>query len=101
MESDEVLKLAYKIKFERSKRNISQEELADLSGVSISTIKTIRATITNKRSAFQSKTNTVFKIWTNTIAGFALSTLFFTSGTTNVFSMAIVSFRTMVKSYMD
>ncbi len=47
MESDEALKLAYKIKFERNKRNISQEELADLSGVSISTIKNIERGIGN------------------------------------------------------
>ena len=47
MESDEALKLAYKIKFERNKRNISQEELADLSGVSISTIKNLERGIGN------------------------------------------------------
>ncbi len=47
MDNEEALKLAYKIKFERDKRNLSQEELAEYSGVSVSTIKNLERGIGN------------------------------------------------------
>lgn len=47
MNNEEALKLAYKIKFERDKRKISQEMLSELSGVGISTIKNLERGIGN------------------------------------------------------
>jgi len=47
MEKDIALKLGYKIRYERDKRGISQEELAELSGVCIATIGKLERGICN------------------------------------------------------
>lgn len=39
MDKDELLKFAYKIKYARHKKNLSQEGLAELADVGITTIK--------------------------------------------------------------
>jgi len=41
MENLELIKLGQKIKFERKKRNLSQEKLAELSGISVHGISNI------------------------------------------------------------
>ncbi len=38
MKDDILLKLGYKVKYERDKRGISQEKLSELSGVGITTV---------------------------------------------------------------
>jgi len=47
MEKDIILKLGYKIRYERDKRGISQEELAELAQVSIKTIGKLERGICN------------------------------------------------------
>jgi transcriptional regulator with XRE-family HTH domain len=47
MEKDIALKLGYKIKYERDKKGISQEELSELSQVGIATIGKLERGICN------------------------------------------------------
>ncbi|MDR1327674.1 MAG: helix-turn-helix transcriptional regulator [Heliobacteriaceae bacterium] len=47
MDKDIALKLAYKIKYERDKRELSQEQLSELTGMSVATIGKIERGIGN------------------------------------------------------
>lgn len=47
MEKEQALKLAYKIKFERNKKNLSQEKLSELSNVGITTIRSLERGVGN------------------------------------------------------
>ena len=47
MDNELALKLAYKIKFERNKRNLSQEKLAEMTDLGITTIRNIERGIGN------------------------------------------------------
>lgn len=47
MEKDILLKLAYKIKYERDKRGLSQEDLAELAQMSVKTISKLERGIGN------------------------------------------------------
>lgn len=49
MKNDILLKLGYKIKYERTKKGISQEELAELSGLSVRTISALEIGSSNIR----------------------------------------------------
>ena len=47
MSNEKELKLGFKIKFERKKRNLSQEKLAEMTGLSTVTIRKVEAGIGN------------------------------------------------------
>lgn len=47
MNKDELLKFAYKIKYARSQKGISQEKLAELTGISPATIKDLERGVGN------------------------------------------------------
>lgn len=47
MKDESALKLAYKIKFERDKRDISQERLAELTGLGVTTIRNLERGVGN------------------------------------------------------
>ena len=49
MKNEELLKLGQKIRFERTKRNLSQDDLEELSGVSRRTISDLERGITDIR----------------------------------------------------
>lgn len=47
MDNEEALKLAYKVKYERDKMGISQEKLSELSGVGMTTIRSLERGVGN------------------------------------------------------
>lgn len=47
MKDELALKLAYKIKYERNKRNISQEQLSELTGLGVATIRNLERGLGN------------------------------------------------------
>ncbi len=47
MDNELSLKLAYKVKFERNKKNISQEQLAEITGLGITTIRNLERGVGN------------------------------------------------------